>query len=401
MGRDQVIVRARMRGIPVPDPYDEGDPRAPKSLSITREHYETLIRRLLVRSRSNVKLITGTVTGYTRDAGASGLTGVTIRSPELQEEKLSGQFVVDATGPQQISYHKCLKQAGFDFPSSIRIEYDPYMSYSQSVRVIPEKYHGILSKIIPQGFKPGIVYCQAPDWKSGEQRAIYVILYSGSLLNICMGAWDVALRPHTIAEVKPFVTSLYGAEHIPPCFLELLDWLEEHEDELSPSSTYVKPGPLSWIRYQDVDGKNGTLPNNWVAIGDAVMKLNPVYGQGCSKANVDAITLDAVLRAIPSMNFGTANVSSRFFKAEGPRVTGCWDGTKSNDYGYMGTKPADGETLDYDKSRREFGRAIQMAGIKHRDVQSAFWHVIMFLAPGSDFMSPWVLGKVLFNHLIG
>lgn len=83
----------------------------------------------------------------------------------------------DATGSQQISYHKWLKQAGFDIPSSIRIEYDPHMSYSQSFRTIPAKYHGTLGNIIPHGFKAGTVYNHNADWKTGEQRALYVLLH--------------------------------------------------------------------------------------------------------------------------------------------------------------------------------------------------------------------------------
>ncbi|KAG8855717.1 hypothetical protein FRB96_006761 [Tulasnella sp. 330] len=401
--RRQVIIRSRMRGIPIPDPFDEGDPNAPKSLTITREHYETLVRRLLVRSRKNITFVTGTVTGFIREAGAPALTGVTIstREPELRKQNLDGRFIVDATGRQQISYDKCLRQANFDFPPSIRIEYDPHVVYSQSVRTIPAQYHATLNAIIPHGFVPGVRYSHTPDWKTPEQRAIWVVLYQGSQLIICMGAWGVDLPLHTITEVRPYVTSLYGAEHIPTWFLELLDWLEAHDDEFSPWSKVIKPGPLNWIQYQNVDDTNGTLPNNWVAVGDAVMRLNPVYGQGCSKANVDAITLDAVLRAIPSNSFEAANVSRSFFEAEGPRVAGAWDGTKSSDYGFKSTNAADGETLDKDKFGREFGHAIQKAGMKHRDVQLAFLHVVMFLAPATDFFSPWVLGKVLFDQLLG
>lgn len=79
-----------------------------------------------------------------------------------------------------MSYHKWLKQVGFDVPSSIRIEYDPHMLYSQSVRTIPAKYHATLDKIIPQGFQPGVLYNHPPDWKTGEQRALYVILFQDS-----------------------------------------------------------------------------------------------------------------------------------------------------------------------------------------------------------------------------
>lgn len=38
------------------------------------------------------------------------------------------------------------------------------------------------------------------------------------------------------------------------------------------------------------------LPSNFIAIGDSHMKINPVGGQGLTKAMVGAIVLDACLR---------------------------------------------------------------------------------------------------------
>lgn len=40
------------------------------------------------------------------------------------------------------------------------------------------------------------------------------------------------------------------------------------------------------------------MPENFAILGDAVISLNPVFGQGCSKAMIDAMTLDGALRAV-------------------------------------------------------------------------------------------------------
>jgi hypothetical protein len=41
-----------------------------------------------------------------------------------------------------------------------------------------------------------------------------------------------------------------------------------------------------------------TLPANFAVLGDAFIRLNPSFGQGCSKASHDVLTLDAFLRNI-------------------------------------------------------------------------------------------------------
>lgn len=86
----------RYGGIPTPDPF-RGDPDAPKTLWITREALETLLRRLLVDSRPNVTFVTGAVTGFERNEGdASRLKGVRIESVEGGAKTVEGAFVVGA-----------------------------------------------------------------------------------------------------------------------------------------------------------------------------------------------------------------------------------------------------------------------------------------------------------------
>jgi 2-polyprenyl-6-methoxyphenol hydroxylase-like FAD-dependent oxidoreductase len=41
-----------------------------------------------------------------------------------------------------------------------------------------------------------------------------------------------------------------------------------------------------------------SMPNNFVALGDAVIRLNPVNGQGMAKAAVEVIALDGALRRV-------------------------------------------------------------------------------------------------------
>lgn len=78
-----------------------------------------------------------------------------------------------------------------------------------------------------------------------------------------------------MAEVRAYVQSLDGQEHLPDWAWALFDLLEEHEEECTPFYADAKVGPLNWVRWQMAKD----LPKNFVAIGDAIMKLNPVYGE--------------------------------------------------------------------------------------------------------------------------
>lgn len=97
------------------------------------------------------------------------------------------------------------------------------------------------------------------------------------------GGWggEFQTLPSTVPEFRQYVKGLVASELIPKYVFDLFDWLEEHEDEMRPWSNSYKAGPLSHISYSSLDGKNGraTLPSNWVAVGDAILKLNPVYGE--------------------------------------------------------------------------------------------------------------------------
>ncbi|KAG8913742.1 hypothetical protein FRC01_004408, partial [Tulasnella sp. 417] len=291
-------------GIYSEDPHhDEGDTQR-LTLGITREATETLIRRSLRLTRPNVTFKTGTVTRFFREDDRLG--GVAVRT-ETGETEEWADFIVDASGPAQLGYTKALSSAGFSVSRGLRDEYNPGMRYSSMVWTLPE--HLRAKWPVPGGYELGIILNMAPDAKTGESRVFAIANMEWNQLYITTGGWNSPKPPHSIAELRTYTKSLYGQENLPDWVWTLFDLLEEHEEECSPFHADANVGPLSWVRWHLAKD----LPPNFVAIGDATMKLNPIYGQGIAKACIDITTLDAVLRRIPSVS-PLPSISKPFFK---------------------------------------------------------------------------------------
>ncbi|KAG8883403.1 hypothetical protein FRB97_006685 [Tulasnella sp. 331] len=345
-----------------PEVFKAKDPRTPLGLGISRQAFETLLRRLVVKSRPNVSFMTGTINGFKcQTRGDRYLSGVTVKD---QDDELA-TFIVDATGPTQSSYHRWLENSGFGpLPPSLQDEYDPCLSYAQSVYTLPDKLIPEVEKLLPDGLKSGF-WSNLPEPSTGETRLIYMYWAEDShWLMIASGGWGVTKeqRPHGIDELREYTKSLHNAEATPQWIFKLYDLLEEHGDECSPWFADYHPGKMSFIKYHEA--QKGTLPSNWVAVGDATIKLNPIYGQGCTKAMIDAVTLDSLLRLVPAQQDLPLDFSDKFFRKVVPRTRGMWDGNKANDYGFSTTQPAKGETLDENAFMRAFSRNFIYAGLE-------------------------------------
>lgn len=83
-------------GIYTEDPQHDADDQNPLTLGITRETAETLIRKSLRLSRSNVTFKTGTVTRFLRNGDRLGGIVVRTETGELEEW---ADFVVGARAP--------------------------------------------------------------------------------------------------------------------------------------------------------------------------------------------------------------------------------------------------------------------------------------------------------------
>ncbi|KIO18264.1 hypothetical protein M407DRAFT_32070 [Tulasnella calospora MUT 4182] len=266
-------INLRYGGIYFEDPHRDADDKKALTLGITREATETLIRRSLRLSRPNVTFKTGTVTRFIREGDRLG--GVVVRT-EAGEVEEWADFIVDASGPTQLGFTKALSSAGFPVSSDLRVEYNPNMRYGTAIWTLSE--HVRVNWPVPGGYELGLILNMTPDPETGESRAFYIANMEGNQMLITTGGWNGARSPHSVAELRTYVKSLYGQENLPDWAWTLLDFLEEHEDECLPFHAEAKVGPLNWIRWHQAK----SLPPNFVAIGDAIMKLNPVYGETTS-----------------------------------------------------------------------------------------------------------------------
>ncbi|KAG8984731.1 hypothetical protein FRB93_006353 [Tulasnella sp. JGI-2019a] len=323
-----------------PQEFSPTDPNTPRTIPIMRPSFETLLRRLVVKSCSNVSFIVGTVNGFKRhEEDNSKISGVTIRG----SDSVFGDFIVDATGAVQSSYHKWLKQAGFGpLPSSLYVEYNPRLSYSQSIYSLPKHLLSEIETILPKGLLLGPMYASTPDYLTGERRALYIYLHEGSqVLLMCGGRGLTAEdRPLTASEFRAYTKSLHHSDMTPEWIYKLYDVLEIHEEECNMWYLVIHPGKLSYVKYHEA--KRGTLPNNWVAIGDSMVKLNPIYGQGCGKAMMDAVALDKLLRGVSPRQGIPDGFSTKFFRKAITRTQGMWNANKEHDYRWQTTEPAKG-----------------------------------------------------------
>jgi 2-polyprenyl-6-methoxyphenol hydroxylase-like FAD-dependent oxidoreductase len=67
-------------------------------------------------------------------------------------------------------------------------------------------------------------------------------------------------------------------------------------EEACEAKTLVKYSATGMHHYRF--DKAPELPDNYAIVGDALLRLNPIFGQGCAKAAQDVTTLDAMLRKV-------------------------------------------------------------------------------------------------------
>jgi hypothetical protein len=216
----------------------------------------------------------------------------------------------------------------------------------------------------------------------------------------------------SIADLRAHCKDMRGIKPIPEWVYKVLDNIEE--DELSnpggpDAPVYKQAMKLSDMHYVKYHEHVAVLPNNFVALGDAHLRLNPVFGQGMAKTAVEVTILDSVLRRIarPSPSAAASTgliVSPSFFKSLHARVGGTWKTTKFGDYANDCCEPASGETLAVGAGMRAFNSKVGKRAIVHGDldVQRRMMGVRAWVLPPTDIIaSPSVLGKLALDYVLG
>ncbi|EGN96342.1 hypothetical protein SERLA73DRAFT_186054 [Serpula lacrymans var. lacrymans S7.3] len=354
----------------------------------------------------NIQWIVGTVTGVTRDSKhPTHLQSVSVRTTQGPQD-IEAVFVVDCTGPASAGV-KWIKREGYGYAETysknalpldqLKLSYDQKIRYATLEFSIPPALGKRLP--IPGGFyTQGSIYtCVARSDK--DRCSAYASTLDGDRLQVLCGTWGAGEDPpRTIQATKEYIHAMVLDERPPQWWFDMLDLLTEVEDKMTCSIVRVPPTP--YIRFH----KATNLPSNWVAIGDSVMRLNPVFGQGCSKAMLDVVSLNNVLHSMATSESKAGSrlpkdFSKRFFAAQEQKIKPLWLATKTFDYGYDTTIPIPGETLSSGAFIRWYMRQLQTLAFTDMDLASTMWHISMMMAPGIDNLHPLTVVKVLWNSI--
>ncbi|KAK0201144.1 hypothetical protein DFS33DRAFT_1357678 [Desarmillaria ectypa] len=383
-------------------PYEEYGGALPSSTFVGRVGLETLLRRLILGGHhEHVRQIIGTVTGVSRSKSNKQYLDKVIVRTEEGTQTLDAVIVMDCTGPASAGM-KWLRREGFGVAESgkyprgklpleqLNIKYDPRVYYSTLRFHVPPEVGAKFPGLTTTWDRCSSIYVCLTE-AGIESRAIYCQRIEGDIVQLCAGAWGCPDLPQTLDEFKEYTKSLVVRKPIPEWFLQILDILDEVKDTAICSKTQFLTA--NHIRYE----KATNLPANFVAAGDSVMRVNPVFGQGCMKAFIGAICLNTLLqnntRSIPS------DFSERFFKMQADKTTPFWDAAKSFDYGYPTTVPMAGEALSSGSLARWYMKQIFILAFTDKQAGSAIFHYRHFFAPSIDMMQPKLVAKVLWQYI--
>ncbi|KZT32359.1 hypothetical protein SISSUDRAFT_1133201 [Sistotremastrum suecicum HHB10207 ss-3] len=379
----------------------------PKHLNVGRPTYETLLRRLVKRDCDNVEFFSGFVTGYQLDGkagpqgtGASRIESVTIRSKDGLETIEPAILLVDCTGSAQAGLKWITNSTN---PCKIAKDvYNPKICYTTCIFDVEPS---LMDKLqIPGGYANArtIFTRNSHPRMKHDPRSLYIIKREHNTLHVACGGYDVFDRPKCINDIRTVIAKFAGPDPVPAYVYQLLDILEDHCEE---SAAYLdaRCAPFSFVKYHGVADQ---LPNNFIAIGDSLMILNPIRGQGCIKAMIGAATLNGLLRSCkPVSNLLSSGVSlpenfgKRFWESQNKRTYSFWTTTKAADYNWDTTIPVEGESLKDGAFVRWYNRTLLDVAFKNEDVAATLYDITMLITPACYAIRPGIAIRVLWMGL--
>ncbi|KAK0215034.1 hypothetical protein IW262DRAFT_1404470 [Armillaria fumosa] len=383
-------------------PYKQYGGSLPKTLYLGRTGLETLLRRLVLGGDyKNVRQVIGTVVGVSRDVSDPHfIDRVTVRTPEGAMTDIPAALVVDCTGSAAAGL-KWLRREGYgvgdtyaknELPlDKLKISYDQKIHYSTLQFHVPPKLGRKLPGLTVPYDECGMIYVFIPD-SNKENRCIYSQRIDGDFIQLCFsvtGSESASELPKTLEEAKAWARTLITDAPIPLEWYAMLDTLKEVQDTMTCSQ--VRFAPSNWIRYE----RGVNLPSNWIATGDSVMRVNPIFGQGCSKAIYGAICLNTLLQIVPASI--PKDFSKKYFRMHADKIEPLWSTTKVVDYAFATTVPVSGETLSEGAWLRWYIKKLTDLSFTDAKASSALWHLRVLLAPPADLLQPALVLKVVWN----
>ncbi|KAI4519851.1 hypothetical protein K525DRAFT_286742 [Schizophyllum commune Loenen D] len=390
----------------------------PDNTHASRQAQETLLRRLTLDKKRfpNIQHIAGLVVGVRRHAyGRSSVEGVAnVQSVSVRVGKdivsVPGALFVDCTGSShglkwfaRAGYGQALPRRTLPL-NELTVTYDPKARFSALTFPLSAALRARLDDFLPPRTSATIYACLANSEK--QNTSVYAVERDGGMVMLCAGAWGDIELPTTLDEFIAFTKSRWMERPYPAFYLRLLDELRVAETGMTCCK--CNTGPRSYTQYH----KAGDLPSNWIAIGDSVMTLNPIFGQGLTKVIAGAACLDNALRKLDkNVNFNEVekevslptalphDFATKFFAAQATKIEHMWESTKIADYGFENTTPMEGETRSIGRLSRWYEKRLKYLSTEDGDIAMAVFRVSQSLAPAIDLIHPCILFKILWSTL--
>ncbi|KAJ7107792.1 hypothetical protein C8R44DRAFT_857873 [Mycena epipterygia] len=386
--------QAHYSGVLLPSPFkDYPLGRLPDTLVMRRSGAQKVLHRLLVQhpTAANITLLAGTVRGVEPSAEMTSIQSVVVRKLDGTQVSLNDVAIVaDCTGSTQAGF-KWLQNAGFSLPKNLRCSYSGNLRYASLCFDVPPELEAILP--VPSDMTGKVLYTDIQHFKYGDSL-IALVKTDNNTMQLLFGDCGNTDLPRIASDVGPFLSGYRGSFGIPAWVQETISILCEKGN---PEFDNIKIPTLSHVQYHSAPA--GALPSNFVAIGDANLKLNPIYGQGFAKILLNGLALNALLHTTnPSGQKLPRDFSARFFKKNAGNTQGLWDSTRMHDYATAGCEPMEGETRDTGRLARWFELKLLSAASQDDEVASALWHVRHLLAADKMLLAPTLLWKILWTR---
>ncbi|MDS0476837.1 FAD-dependent monooxygenase [Natrinema sp. 1APR25-10V2] len=340
--------------------YEEGDYLAdgPCRMPIhfaTRPLFEQILRRRVARLDAITLRPDCQFVKYIVAEEAPTVGGVVVREKGTEQERLTADLVVDATGRTSRT-PTWLENHGYSRPPVDEVRIDVAYSTATVER--------------PATDRRNIFVPPSPPRTRG-----------GAAFPIEDGRWLVTLfgvhgdRPPTdVNEFKSFAASLPtpDLEHI----LESCPWVTED------ISHYPFPSNI-WRHYEELD----RVPEGLIVTGDAICSFNPLYGQGMSVAALESLVLHHELAST-----ALETLPKRFFDRTDSVIAPAWMTAVGSDFEFpqtTGPKPRGTALINRYMSR--LFRKAQSDG----QLRELFYRVLMMEEPPESLFHPTVVWRVL------
>ncbi|KAJ7104737.1 hypothetical protein C8R44DRAFT_887182 [Mycena epipterygia] len=370
--------QAHYSGVLLPSPFKDCPlGRLPDTLVMRRSGAQKVLHRLLLKhpTAANITLLAGTARGVEPSAEMTSIQSVVVRKLDGTQVSLNDVAIVaDCTGSTQAGF-KWLQNAGFSLPKN----FAAHTAETCVMRVCVLTFLRSLKRSFQYLLhdRKGAVY-RIQHFKYGDSL-VALVKTDNNTMQLLLGDCGNTDLPRMLLT------------------LETISILCEKGN---PQFDNIKIPTLSHVQYHLAPA--GALPSNFVAIGDANLKLNPIYGQGFAKILLNSLALNALLHTTnPSGQKLPRDFSARFFKKNAGNTQSLWRAicllifSAWVDLSFQG----------FYETARLRNRGLRANGGRNEgywsicalddEVASALWHVRHLLAGDRMFLAPTLLWKIL------